>query len=241
MAGGVLTNPIDAVRNQINAQNFFPVPNDPAAVNRLNTTAKMTAQIRGILDASIDRADLALEILDQAASGSALRYWTGLLHIDPSKERHTFLLILVVGKIGEFVAMGLKDHYKMRRPAQVYPWIMPLIDGPDTPSFPSSHSLQAHLISGALKLALQAPEFWPPAAWPPAAWPPGPSTGQTAKALDVLADRVARNREVAGVHYPMDSAAGYYAALYCLFLLRTKVVSFQNLVNNVKGELSDLP
>ena len=42
----------------------------------------------------------------------------------------------------------------MRRPAQVYPWIMPLIDGPDTPSFPSSHSLQAHLISGALKLAL---------------------------------------------------------------------------------------
>jgi hypothetical protein len=39
----------------------------------------------------------------------------------------------------------------------------------------------------------------------------------------------------------MDSDAGYYAALYCLFLLRTNVVSFQNLVTAAKAELSDLP
>src|SRR5438874_13488187 len=51
--------------------------------------------------------------------------------IDPSKDRNTFLLMLVARKIGEYVAMGLKDHFQMRRPAQVYPLIMPLIDGPD--------------------------------------------------------------------------------------------------------------
>ena len=80
-----------------------------------------------------------------------------MLRIDPSKDKNTFLLMLVARKIGEFVAMGLKNIYRMRRPAQVYPLIMPLIDGPDTPSFPSSHSLQAHLISGVLKLALAVP------------------------------------------------------------------------------------
>ena len=97
-----------------------------------------------MLDASIDRADRALEILSQANGEGALNYWTGMLRIDPSKDKRTFLLMLVAHKIGEYIAMGLKDTYLMRRPAQVYPWIMPLIDGPDAPSFPSSHSLQAH-------------------------------------------------------------------------------------------------
>ena len=116
--------------------------------------------------------------------------------------------MLVARKIGEYVAMGLKDIYRMRRPAQVYPLIMPLIDGPDTPSFPSSHSLQAHLISGVLKLALGA-----------RGCPGCPRRGRCRgrpwrrsrrlrSALDVLAHRVARNREIAGVHYRMDSRAG---------------------------------
>ena len=114
-----------------------------------------------MLDATIERADRALEILDQASGQGALHYWTGMLRIDPSKDKNTFLLMLVARKIGEYVAMGLKNLYLMRRPAQVYPLIMPLIDGPDTPSFPSSHSLQAHLISAVLKLAM-APTVAPP-------------------------------------------------------------------------------
>src|SRR5215216_1451596 len=114
----------------------------------------------------------------------------------------------VARKIGEFVAMGLKDHYKLRRPAQIYPLIMPLIDGPDTPSYPSSHAVQAYMISGVLKLALQAWIGIPP--------PPPPPVRNTRQALDVLAERVARNREIAGLHYPMDSAAGAWVAGRCL-------------------------
>jgi hypothetical protein len=104
--------------------------------------------------------------------------------------------------------MGLKQFYQMRRPAQVYPLIMPLIDGPDTPSFPSSHSLQAHLITGVLKLAL-TPAVLP--VWPPTA-PPPPPCANTAQALDVLADRIAYNREVAGVTTTW-TACGQWAAL----------------------------
>ena len=138
----------------------------------LDATA-LAAEVLGVLNASIDRADRALEILDQASGVGALRYWTGMLHIDASKENDTVLLMLVARALGEYVAMRLKGIYRMRRPAQVYPWIMPLIDGPDTPSFPSSHALQAHLISGVLKLAIPgatAPVWPPPAS--PAPWPP---------------------------------------------------------------------
>jgi hypothetical protein len=39
----------------------------------------------------------------------------------------------------------------------------------------------------------------------------------------------------------MDSVGGYYAALYCIYWLNNNVVSFQNLVNASKPELSDLP
>ena len=139
-----------------------------------------------------------------------------MLRIDPSKHKNTYLLILVALKIGEFVAMRLKNIYRMRRPAQVYPLIMPLIDGPDTPSFPSSHSLQAHLITGLLKLALN-PAGCPDLPGPgPLPGPPAAPVTTTSDALDVLACRVARNREIAGVHYPMDSQAGLCGALKCL-------------------------
>lgn len=218
--------PVSVIRDAINAQqgiNSFPVPYGGAKTPL--TPSEMANQVYGVINASLDRADRAMEILDQATAPGALNYWTGLVRIDPSHEKNTFLLMMAALKISEYVAMGLKDIYKMRRPSQVHPLILPLIDPPDTPSYPSSHSLQAHLISGVLTLALTDP------------------AGQTATALAYLADRVARNREIAGVHYPMDSAAGAFAAGKCLAQLNALPGSsaFQMLVKQAQGELSDLP
>lgn len=237
---------IATIQARIQSQTLFPVPNTigSAPTTRLDAAA-LRDQVVGVLNASIDRADRALEILDQASAVGALRYWTGMLHIDPSKEKNTFLLMLVARAVGEYVAMRLKSVYRMRRPAQVYPWIMPLIDGPDTPSFPSSHALQAHLISGVLKLAI--PGSMAPV-WPPTGWRP-PLTGtQVAQALDRLAIRVATNREIAGVHYPMDSDCGLYVALFCLdFLYRgcqgptPTLPLFNVLLNRATFELRRLP
>jgi membrane-associated phospholipid phosphatase len=231
-------DPVTSIANNLLAQNNLFVP-DPAAAKPL-LPADLAHQVVALLDASIDRADRALEIVDQATAQGALHYWTGMLRIDPSKDKNAFLLMLVARKIGEFVAMGLKDLYRMRRPAQVYPLVMPLIDGPDTPSFPSSHSLQAHLISGVLKLALPPLVGAPPPA-PPPVW-------NTRQALDWLADRVAYNREVAGVHYRMDSAAGAYVAGLCLAALNGLPGGplpggslFQLLVAAATPELQNMP
>lgn len=190
----VANDPVKSLFDDLQGQTQVWVPHTGAA--RPLTQAELARQVRLVLDASIDRADRALEILDQASAPGALHYWTGMLHIDPTKERYTWLLMLVARKIGEFVAMGLKEAYRMRRPAHLWPRIMPLIDGPDTPSYPSSHSLQAHLISHLLKACV-------------------PAGGQTALSLDHLAERVAYNREVAGVHFRMDSEAGAYVAARC--------------------------
>jgi len=121
--------------------------------------------------------------------------------------------------------MGLKDIYRMRRPSQVFPLIQPLIDPPDTPSFPSSHSTQAHLISGLLTDALQR------------------ANGRTAGALAELARRVAVNREIAGVHYAMDSAAGAFVAAECRRRLAAlpRYSLFKQLLRDASGELVDLP
>ncbi len=209
----------------------FPVP-DPNAANPLDDWG-MATQVVEVVNASLDRADRSLEILDQATAPGALNYWTGLIRIDPSQERSAYLLMLVARKIGEYVAMGLKGYYRMRRPSQVYPYILPIIDPPDTPSFPSSHSLQAHLISNALTAALTLH--------------PGPGgvmlPSQTAIALGQLARRVARNREVAGVHYPMDSACGAFVANLCINLLTALPAGsmFADLLALATAELSDLP
>jgi membrane-associated phospholipid phosphatase len=230
IASYALADPITPLFAAINGNAALVVP-DPAAANPLDVP-KLITQVHMVLDASIDRADRASEILDQASGQGALHYWTGMLRIDRTKERNTFLLMLVARKIGEFVAMGLKDHYLMRRPAQVYPLIMPLIDGPDTPSFPSSHSLQAHMITGVLKLALPAPG--PPPGPPPALY-------TTRQALDNLADRVAYNREVAGVHWRMDSEAGRFVAGLCVAQLAGLAAPFATLVANAVPELQFLP
>jgi hypothetical protein len=209
----------------------FPVPDKNAA--RALDPAEMANQATLVVNASLDRADRALEILDQATAPGAINYWTGLIRIDPSQEKNSFLLLQVALKIGEYVAMGLKGYYRMRRPSQVYPYILPIIDPPDTPSFPSSHSLQSHLISNCLIAAL-TPRFGPGGLVLPS---------QTAIALEHLAHRVARNREVAGVHYPMDSACGAFVAQQCIGLMQALPANslFQTLLAQARTELVDLP
>jgi len=214
--------PIEFLKDSLNAQNVFPVP-DQTATKKL-TPQLLSDQVLGVLNAALDRADRASEIVDQASGPGALNYWQGLMRIDPSQDRSAYQLMLVARKIGEYVVMGLKTHYKMRRPSQVYPLIMPIIDPPNHASFPSGHSLQSHFISGALKLALTD------------------AGGRTGLTLDHLAERVARNREIAGVHYAMDSAAGKYVADICLAKLGALGAGlFYDLVAAAKGELKDLP
>ena len=92
-----------------------------------------------------------------------------------------------------------------------------MIDPPAHPSFPSGHALQGRIISLVLKdvrgVLPQANEL-----------------------LDELAERVALNRTIAGLHYPLDNKAGVAVADEVHRMLQGGT-EFDKLVTKAKDEL----
>jgi acid phosphatase (class A) len=172
-------------------------------------------QLRQVIDASVDREERLDEILDQHEG--AIKYWLGMLMIDPGSAPATFQLICVARLVGEVVVMCLKEEYKVARPSQVCPAIVPVVDPPVTPAFPAGHALQSHLISLCLEKAERA-----------SAQP---------DLLFVLSNRIARNRVIAGLHYPLDNEAGVVAAKKCFEMLE-KGPKFKALLEKARAEVS---
>ena len=101
-------------------------------------------------------------------------------------SRDTLKIIEMAIRVGQMVAIHFKLKFNRARPQQICPALVPLINPPGHASFPSAHSLESHMIALALSDVR-----------------PGAS-----RVLTALADRIGRNREVAGVHYPSDTLAG---------------------------------
>ena len=87
----------------------------------------------------------------------------------------------------ELVVLGLKKRFSRLRPSAVLPEIEPVVPVPWHFSYPSGHATQVAVIAEIL--ARVAP--------------------RQATRLRELAYRVGLNREVAGLHYPSDSVAGF--------------------------------
>lgn len=85
--------------------------------------------------------------------------------------------------------MRLKLGFDVPRPVQLSPQIQPVLPTPGHASWPSGHATESYLMAALLNHLL-------------------PSDGLRDVQLKRLAARVAVNRTVAGLHYPVDSAAG---------------------------------
>jgi hypothetical protein len=97
-----------------------------------------------------------------------------------------------------------KAEYKRQRPAQLCSALLPPIQAPGHASYPNGHSTQAHLMAYCVALVL--PENVRP---------------KLQNNLRVLADRIGRNREIAGLHYRSDTIAGVTLAQSIFALLNT--------------------
>jgi acid phosphatase (class A) len=151
------------------------------------------------------------EIVGQAEDFTL--YWANLLMAGPGSRPSTWLMILALTQIGTLVGMRYKFLYQRPRPVQVYPALMPCILTPPHPSYPNNHALQSYLIAGCVARANPA----------------------LANAVNNLADRIAKNREIAGVHFPADKIASRTVADHVLSLLPT-CPGFAALLGEVQQE-----
>jgi hypothetical protein len=141
-----------------------------------------------------ERADALDEILSQA--DEFISYFMNLMTTRPTAYPATFRVLHIASLVALFVSMYYKGKYRRPRPSELCPALLPPIVVPGHASFPSGHSTQAHL------MALCMGDVFT-------------NLAQHQAMLDdlgVLADRIARNREIAGLHYPSDSQAGVVLA-----------------------------
>jgi membrane-associated phospholipid phosphatase len=155
------------------------------------TLAVQAGLVRNYVD---QRTDRSAEILSQL--GQFADYFAIILGLNAARNPKTFEMLDTVQSLAGLAAMMPKYMLACRRPDEIDVRIMPLIQTPGHSAFPSAHAAQAFAMAEVLAALLRAV--------------PGHFSDRE-KRIDLLfrqAHRIAANRTVAGVHFPMDSAAG---------------------------------
>ncbi|MEO0390591.1 MAG: phosphatase PAP2 family protein [Pseudomonadota bacterium] len=143
------------------------------------------------------RQDRIAEINLQASD--LMSFFGAIGYIDNARRVKTGEVMDAVFRMVVTTEMQVKHLARTLRPIDLSPQVQPVIQTPDHSAYPSGHATEAYIIATVLDRLM---------------------TGRSAAAglaagaqVYRLAYRIASNRTVAGVHFPMDSAAG--AVLGC--------------------------
>ena len=162
------------------------------------TTPATALEITALtLAARDERAPAMGEILSQDVEFTT--DFMALLATTPGSHPNTYRMLHIASLIGSYAVLYYKGLRNRPRPSQLCPALLPPIPMPGHASWPSGHATQAwlkalcieHVLQGVLPGTLITGDL-----------------GAVSSNLRTLAIRVARNREIAGLHYPTDSAAG---------------------------------
>jgi hypothetical protein len=139
------------------------------------------------------RYERATEILAQIDPQYA--FWSSIVYMHPDRTKRTFELINILLQFCVYVEMRFKHALACWRPVEYNAQVQPIITTPGHGSFPSGHSTQAHAVAYVLHKLLDLDTT---------------KTGhrRVIGQLRRQAARIATNRVVAGVHFPVDSMAG---------------------------------
>ncbi|MBA3771457.1 MAG: phosphatase PAP2 family protein [Ramlibacter sp.] len=149
------------------------------------------------------RDDRGGEILAQIGGG--LDFLASVVALTSHRHKYTLELIDMAIALGLHVKMRFKHAFACQRPIDLSPQIQPMIPTPGHGSWPSGHASEAYLLITILQALL-------------------PDGHVYMEQLERLAARIAVNRTVAGLHFPVDSAAGRLlgTALGHFFVARCK-------------------
>jgi membrane-associated phospholipid phosphatase len=184
------------------------------------------------------RPAVLTEALRQIDAIGVIGYFRGVLNFTPVSHPFTYGLARIGVRVGEFQVMYYKALFNRPRPSTLSPALMPPIEIPGHAAYPSGHATQAHLT--ALLLA----EVMPPAvnlaldSNGQVVTLPGPPPNRPDRRVGPLyrvAERIARNREVLGLHYRSDTVAGRLLA-ESTFLLLKECAWTQTIITLAKAE-----
>jgi membrane-associated phospholipid phosphatase len=192
----------------------------------LETTWKNIVFPNNLLNLMRNERGIYLDEIFAQADFASL-YWYNLLGFSRADKPWTARLIDIAVQIGLMAVSHYKEGYKRARPSEICPGLFPPFGPPGHASFPSGHATQAYLISLCLHEIPGISTRYPHN--PPPAYP-----GQ----LMWLAERVATNRERAGLHYPSDSAAGKFLAEKILNILKADIANAAPKCKRFKEALS---
>lgn len=120
-----------------------------------------------------------------------LAFWCAALPMHPDRMPRTLELIDLTLLLSSFAVQRFKHALAVARPNQVDPRIFPAILTPAHASLPSGHATEAFAVAQMLTSLLDLSP-----------------ADVLAHTLSLLAKRIADNREVAGLHYPIDTQSG---------------------------------
>ncbi|UUX50824.1 phosphatase PAP2 family protein [Nisaea acidiphila] len=172
------------------------------------------------------RRDRAAEILSQV--DGFLEFFAGIGFLHPERTRWTLELLGALLSACFAIEMRIKHSLACRRPVELSAQINPMLQTPGHGTFPSGHATEAFMVAYVLaeltkamdeQLSKQIAEtdgeeeeasFRPKRIW--------------RQQLLRQAARISVNRVIAGVHYPVDSAAGQVLGkrIADYFLLRAR-------------------
>ncbi|MDX2156674.1 MAG: phosphatase PAP2 family protein [Hyphomicrobiaceae bacterium] len=154
------------------------------------TPANFLEQIEIVNNYAALRVDRGAEVLAQMGISEA--FFGSITGFQPDRTPKSWELALTVLRTAYYLVMRVKHALACRRPHEYSPQLQPMIAAPMHGTLPSGHATEAFTCAYVMWRLLKA-------AGRPPIW---------GEQLMRLANRIAVNRTVAGVHFPVDSAAG---------------------------------
>jgi hypothetical protein len=170
-------------------------------------------ELAKVMTAIALRPERMAEILTQVQVPYA--FFAAVMNLQAGRHRYTYELMLTVFRLSSTVVMQFKNHLRVRRPADRSPLVQPVLPTPGHASFPAGHATQCHFVAAVLKaLVAQArkadlaeSDLLPDRINGTLATL-DPALADLSQQLDKLAERIAYNRVVAGLHYEADNEEG---------------------------------
>jgi membrane-associated phospholipid phosphatase len=167
-------------------------------------TAIFERQLGDVESKALLRNARAAEIMAQLKFNPA--FWANVLPLNPRTTPNTLELMLVAEAFASHVCQRVKLIFNLPRPHEMSPRIQPIIATPGWSTYPSGHATASYLVAELLeKLVMDGMPANAAKRKKLEAWV---NNAKLRKMLADLAERIADNRVVAGIHFPIDNKGG---------------------------------